>query len=389
MTLGVVLTSAIIFGGIVFVNLSAGIKTVDIQTLPGETQAPSVPFNEIKGGVDILLVGSDDRTGQGAEFGEGEADAEGRLNDVNMLFHLSEDHTSATVVSIPRDTLVDTPECTNDQGSTIDARYGVMMNSILEDGGLSCIVSTVQSMSGLSIEYAAMVQFKGVIEMSNALGGVDVCVEQRIDDPYVGLTLDPGVHSLQGADALKFLRTRHGVGDGSDLTRISNQQVFLSALMRSVKSQDTLTNVTKLYGLARAATQNMTLSSNLNSLDTMVALANALAAVPLQNIAFVRLPVAASYSQPGRVEPTADAEAMWELLRTDQPVQVANDPSVMNSVTPEPSTTAEPDSGASTDGLETEGPTADGTAPAPTPAAPAPPLDGQTADQQTCSVGQG
>lgn len=381
----VLLVSLMTFGTIVYWNLLGNVSTFELEN----NSDPSVDVFD--GGVNILLVGSDTRVGQGAEFGEGQADASGTLNDVNMLFHLSEDHSHASVVSIPRDTLVDTPQCTNDDGDQVEPRYGVMMNSILEDGGISCIVATVEEMSGLDIQYAAMITFRGVIEMSNAVGGVDVCVEQPIHDTYVGLDLDVGTHSLKGEDALKFLRTRHGVGDGSDLARITNQQVFLSALFRTVKSNETLTNPTKLYGIARAATQNMTLSSNMNSVDTLVSLATALAQVPNESMGFVRLPVADSTWSPGRVEPTADADVMWQLLRDDQPLIQSAAPEETPAPTggatadggdsgdtgatstPEDTTTASPDAA---DG-STVGPTTE-----PTPMAT---FDGQTADQETCS----
>ena len=377
MLIGVLLVSIVAFGGIVWWNLQSGVETFTLDDNTGTSDLAA-----FEGGVNILLVGSDDRTGQGEEFGEGHEDATGVLNDVNMLLHLSADHTHATVVSIPRDTLVDTPACTNDQGEAIDEAYGVMFNSILENGGMNCVVAAAESLSGLDIQFAAMVKFLGVIEMSNAVGGVEVCVEQPIDDPMLGLVLDSGTHSLQGADALQFLRTRHGVGDGSDLARISNQQVFLAALMRTVKSDDTLTNPTKLYGLARAATQNMVLSANLNSVDTLVSLALALRQVPLEKIAFVRLPVIDSEWDPGRVEPAdPDAELLWQMLRNDEQPSVHPDPTV--SETPqagdgetEPADGAEPGDGATEP--------VDGTTESPT-APPVPTLDGQTADDQTCS----
>jgi LCP family protein required for cell wall assembly len=383
----VLLVSMLTFGTIVYWNLLGNVSTFELE----DNSDPEL--DTFEGGVNILIVGSDTRVGQGEEFGEGTAEAEGTLNDVNMLFHLSEDHSHASLVSIPRDTIVDTPQCTNDEGQQVSERYGVMMNSILEDGGMGCIVSTVEEMSGLDIQFAAMITFRGVIEMSNAVGGVDVCVEQPIEDSYVGLSLDAGTHSLQGEDALKFLRTRHGVGDGSDLSRITNQQVFLSALFRTVKSNETLTNPTKLYGIARAATQNMTLSSNMNSVDTLVSLATALASVPNEAMGFVRLPVADSTWSPGRVEPTADADVMWQLLQDDQPLIQAADPDAADggSGATDDSGTTSPDattpgatddgSGATDDGT---GATDDGTGSTDAPVT-TPTFDGQTADQQTCS----
>lgn len=377
MALGVVLVSVLTFGGIVYANLQSGVQTFDLANNSPESD------DIFEGGVNILLVGSDSRADEDGNIQAGASTSV--LNDVNMLFHLSEDHSNATVVSIPRDTLVDRPQCSGDDGVTYDAREGVMINSILDDGGVNCVVSTVEDMSGIDIQYAAMIEFNGVIEMSNAVGGVEVCVEQPINDTYSDLYLDAGYHSLQGEEALKFLRTRHGVGDGSDLARIQNQQVFLSALMRTVKSNETLTNPTKVYGLARAATQNMLLSSNLNNVDTLASLAYALASVPLDQFAFVRLPVVDSSWSPGRVEPAyPEAEQMWEMIENDEPLNFGADETEAPETPGETQGPGTPESPEAT--AEDEAPSTDNgdVAPTTTPST-APELDGQTADNESCS----
>lgn len=311
----VLATSALILGSIMFVKFRSNLDIIPTQ--PGE-EAPA-PVAQMVGGVNILLVGSDDRTGQGKEFGEGLDEASGRLNDVNMIIHISQDLTHAEVVSIPRDTIIDTPSCTNDDGDRVAAQTFVPINSVLSSGGMNCVIKTAEKLTGLDIHHAAMVKFRGVIEMSNAVGGVPVCVSEQIDDTYVGLHLSPGNHTLQGEDALKFLRTRHGVGDGSDLARISNQQVFLSSLIRTIKSNDTLTNPVRLYGLAQAVTQNMTLTQSLNDMNTLMGLAQTVSKIPTEQISFISLPVAASTTVPGKVEPIdGQDEALWSMLRDDR-----------------------------------------------------------------------
>nr|WP_244964348.1 LCP family protein [Pseudoclavibacter helvolus] len=313
-----------------------------------------------------------------------------------MLLHIAEDRSSASVVSIPRDTIVNQPACTNDQGVAMDEAFEVPMNSILGEGGMNCVVSTVEAMSGIEIPYAAMVKFRGVIEMSNAVGGVDVCVANEISDDYVGLYLQPGNYSLQGEDALKFLRTRHGVGDGSDLTRIANQQVFLSSLIREVKSAGTLTNPVKLYGLGVAATQNMTMSSSLTDPNTLVSMAMALSQVPLDKITFVQLPTAAYDS--ARVQPLEpDATAMWELLRTDQSLEVAGapeptetpaDPNATVNIDPATGWQIDPTTGFPIDpatGIPVDPSTGLPVETVPTTAVPQPTLAGQRADEESCS----
>src|SRR5690606_19988506 len=143
-----------------------------------------------------------------------------------------------------------------------------------------------------------------------------------IHDKYVGLDLEAGTHHLEGWEALQFLRSRHGVGDGSDLTRISSQQVFLSSLLRKLKSEDTLTNVGKLIGLAKAAAENMQLSKELTQPATIVAMAKALNKIPMDRITFVQYPGATGGTgiYEGRVQPKKGlADQLFAAILADQP----------------------------------------------------------------------
>ena len=187
-------------------------------------------------------------------------------NDVTMLLHVTADHTSATVVSFPRD-LVSIPLCGKSISST-------MLNSTLSRG-LSCTVQTIEKMTGLTIPYAGVITFDGVTGTSNAVGGVAVCLATAVEDPYTDPQLDlaAGQQTLVGSTALSFLRSRHGVGDGSDLGRISNQQVFLSALTRKITSDGVLSNPLTLYKLANSALSNVKLSDTLTNPTTLVSIA--------------------------------------------------------------------------------------------------------------------
>jgi anionic cell wall polymer biosynthesis LytR-Cps2A-Psr (LCP) family protein len=190
-----------------------------------------------------------------------------------------------------------------------------------------------------------MINFKGVIEMSNAVGGVEVCVAKDIKDQYTFLDLKKGKHVLQGLEALQFLRTRHGVGDGSDLSRISNQQVFLTSLIRKVRSDGVLTNPVRLYSLANAAVRNMTLSSSLADLGTMVAIAGALKDIPLEKITFLQVPSRGGLPAPysGRVMPIYEkADIIFEKIATDQPLLIAKAQPGSGAVVPTPAPTTTP-----------------------------------------------
>jgi LCP family protein required for cell wall assembly len=267
----------------------------------------------------MLIVGSDTREDQGIDFGE----VESELADVIMLLHISADRTNASVVSFPRDLLVPIPSCPNPAGGSFSSMSRQMINSSIGYGGVACTHLTVQNFTGLEIPYVAMIDFKGVIEMSNAVGGVEVVIDEPMYDPFSGLDLQAGTNTLQGENALAFLRARKGIGDGSDLNRISNQQLFLSSLFAKVKTDGVLNNPIYLYSLASAAARNMRLSESMSDLGTMFNLATALREVDPSQLAFLRVPVrgARGAGEAGRLEPiTSLANSLFEKIRNDVPV---------------------------------------------------------------------
>ena len=170
-------------------------------TLGNEHVLEGVPdVGAMEGGVNLLIVGSDSRQGQGEAFGDPDEET-AVLNDVTMLMHISEDHTNASVVSFPRDMLINVPECTDPEDPTGDPLYelyDVKMNTVLSHGGLGCVVKTVETELGVTIPFAGIVQFLGVAGLSEAVGGVDVCVAEPIEDEYTGTFLDAGTHTLSG-----------------------------------------------------------------------------------------------------------------------------------------------------------------------------------------------
>ena len=374
--LAVILVSAAGVAGIATVSLaSAAQPSVHLANEKALGKIPSI--GAIDGGVNLLLVGSDSRKGQDPVFGA--EDETGDLNDVTMLMHISQDHSNVTVVSFPRDMFVPIPSCPDPSGGTFDSMTRQKINTTLTYGGLPCTVLTVEKLTGLTIPFAAEIQFGGVIEMSNAVGGVPVCVADKIEDEYTGTFLDPGEHTLSGMAALQFLRTRHGVGDGSDLTRISNQQVFLSSLVRTIKSADTLSNPVKLYSLAKAALGNMTLSDSLSNMDRVVSIALALKDIDLGKIVFVQYPTG---STEGGVIPRVDAaDALNAALLADQPIALSG--TTGGSVT-DPNAPAATQAPATTDATAAPDPAATSGTDAVLPSD----VSGQTAGQYTCSKGR-
>ena len=344
----------------------------------GDGQAPPPSIGGIDGGANILLVGGDTREGQGDGYGTDPTVNTGNLNDVTMLLHISEDHTRATVVSFPRDMLVDMPACTRPDGMEEPAASGVQINVALKHGGLPCVVRAVEAITGLEVPYGGLIQFNGVVEMSNAVGGVPVCIANRLRDRKTDLDLQPGIHPLQGREAVQFLRTRYGVGDQSDISRISNQQVFLSALLRTITSSDTLTNPAKLYGIARAAVDNMSLSTSLDSPAAITSLALTIKDIPLDEFVFVQYPT--TYLESGRVaQDAANGDRMMRLIASDADFALAPDSTGQGVVL------AEPTDPAAAPPADPAPPASDGSA--------APPavlpegVTGQTAATETCSNG--
>lgn len=355
----------------------------------GEEILADVPdIGAMEGGLNFLLVGSDKRPEDGS-FGDPELDS-AELNDVTMLLHISQDHTHVEVVSFPRDMLVDVPECPDpeDAASTLPAGYGVKLNQVLSWGGLPCVALTIGALTGVTIPVGGIVQFKGVAALSEAVGGVEVCLIDPIDDPRSGLKLEAGRQSISGYTALAFLRTRHGIGDGSDLGRIAAQQAFLASLARTLQSSGTLGNPVKLYGIAQAVLQNMTLSTSLQDPVRLVSIARTVADVDLGKIAFIQYPTAYTWDF-SAVEPTASAEIVNRALQEDEPVVFApdaGDDASYGTVTPDDAT--EPTDAATAAPATDPAATPGATAPETTPPAEQLPGDvtGQTAEDERCAA---
>lgn len=367
--------------------------TADAVELKGQ---PAVPpdLGELKGGVNMLLVGTDECEPSFAQlFGDRctGADSEGSLNDVNMLVHISDAPRRVTVISFPRDLMVPIPSCTDKDGNETSAMSKQQINSSFSYGGLSCVVQTISELSGLEIPFAAKVSFGGVINITDAIGGVDVCIANGIKDRYTGIDWPAGMRTVQGLDALQFLRTRHGVGDGGDLGRISNQQQYMSRLANKLKSQDVLSNPATLYKLASTALRNVDPSTSLTNPLTLVQIASAVKDVPFNEIVFIQYPTYTDPSNPNRVVPDrTDADTLWAALAANQALELSGNLSDGNGVvvdanaTPAPTQTPAPVNTASPAPTETAQ-----ASPAPTSDAIQLPsgIAGQTAAQATCSNG--
>ncbi|WP_345800506.1 LCP family protein [Microbacterium sp. AZCO] len=362
--------------------------TKDAVALEGQDSVPP-DIGAIEGGVNLFLAGTDAcEKAYAALFGdrcEG-PDAGGELNDVNMLVHISDNPRRVTVISFPRDLMIPIPSCTKEDGTTTSAMSKQMLNTSYSYGGLGCVVKTVSQLTGLDIQYAAKITWGGVIEITNAIGGVEVCLANGIKDPYTGINWPAGNRTIQGMDALQFLRTRHGVGNGGDLGRISNQQQYMSRLARKLVSEEVLSNPGTLYKLATTAVDNITPSQSLTNPLTLVQIALAVKNVPFDEIVFVQYPVIDDPADPNRVVPNKSAaDALLAALAANQPLQLTGDLSQGNGVVAEDSGSTP----AETPAAEPTPAATDAATPAPTQTAAELPssIAGQTAAQNTCSNG--
>ncbi|MEU0584766.1 LCP family protein [Streptomyces sp. NPDC006132] len=283
---------------------------------PTPNAAGQTPLN-------ILLIGSDARDTEENQKLGGARETFGAtpLADVQMLLHLSADRTNMSVISMPRDTLVKIPKCTDpDDGKVYAATQGrTMTNQSLGHGGPGCTVATWQELTGIHIDHFIMVDFAGVVSMADAVGGVPVCVDANIhsrtsDGKGSGLKLEKGTSYIQGEQALQWLRTRYGFEDGSDLARAKAQHMYMNAMVRQLRENATLSSPNKLRRLAEEATRAMTVDPGLDTVRKLYDLSTELRKVEPKRITMTTMP---NRYVGARVEPTEDAEQLFRLVRED------------------------------------------------------------------------
>ncbi|WP_338703636.1 LCP family protein [Streptomyces sp. Q6] len=316
-------------GGWAYWHLESNIRSVDIDKALGDDRparadqvaaspsasASASPEPVETGVLNLLVLGSDSRTGK-ANKALGGGDSGGARSDTAMVVHLNADRSEATVVSIPRDTLVERPSCPTESGGTTAVAYNVMFNSAYAVGGPVCAVKTVERLTGVRMDHFLEVDFAGFAKLVDALGGVDVTTDEDIDDELSRLHLTAGEHHLGGKQALAFARTRHGVGDGSDLGRIKLQQQLVKALADEVSGSGLLTDPTRLYKVADAATGSLTADTGLDSLTELSSLARSLSGLTSDSMTTVMMPVVPAPSDSNRVvADQPEARELWESLR--------------------------------------------------------------------------
>ncbi|MCX5050467.1 LCP family protein [Streptomyces sp. NBC_00474] len=327
---GLTLAGLLVLGagttGWAYWHLDNNIKSVDIDNALGDDRPPkAVPTPSADasteasplpaGALNILVLGSDSRSGK-ENKALGGGSSSGARSDTAMVVHIDAGRTKATVVSIPRDTLVTRPSCPLTSGGSTAVAYNSMFNSAYSVGGAVCAVKTVESITHVRMDHYVEIDFSGFAKLVNALGGVTVTIDQDIDDHDSHLQLKAGTRLLDGKQALALARTRHGIGDGSDLGRIGLQQKLVTALLEQISSTNLFTDPGRLYTVAEAVTSSLTTDTGLDSLSELVELGRSLKGLSADDVKTVMMPVVTAPSDHNRVvakEPAASR--LWKSLR--------------------------------------------------------------------------
>ncbi len=312
LTSGVILLVASVAGifGFAARNLAGNIEALEVISSPK-------PVSET-GPLNILLMGTDTRTDQGGGFGsEVEYGGTGR-SDTTILIHLSNDRKSAIAVSIPRDSVVNIPACTKEDGTTVAERTD-LFNSAFASAGPACTVKTLETLTGITINHAVIVDFIGFSNVVDALGGIKVCLTEAIDEPVengAGIQLPAGVQVVDGKNALGLMRARYSLADGSDLKRIERQQELISLTIDQITDMNLITDLPALYKVLNAATSSLRMDPGLSDLDSLVTLSTSLSSMGSQNVSFLTVPYELT-PDGNRVQWTESANQLWSAIIND------------------------------------------------------------------------
>ncbi|MEV7345666.1 LCP family protein [Streptomyces sp. NPDC093544] len=324
MVLAVLILGTAGAGYLYYQHLNDNIKKDDLNIGDAKDRAAESEANAAgQTPLNILLIGSDARdTEENQELGGAKETFGGvPLADVQMLLHLSADRTNMSVVSMPRDTLLDIPKCTDPDDGQVYAASSVptMTNQTLGRGGPGCTVATWEKLTDIHIDHFMQIDFSGVVSMADAIGGVPVCVDANIyskdsQGHGSGLKLEEGTTYVKGEQALEWLRTRYGFEDGSDLARAKAQHQYMNSMVRELRDNATVSNPTKLRSLAETATKALTVDTGLGTVKKLYDLSNELRKVEPKRITMTTMP---NRYVGARVEPTDDAAKLFRLVRED------------------------------------------------------------------------
>ena len=317
------------------------------------------------GDENFLIIGVDSRIGANSEMGAGDTSiAAGSRSDTIMLVNIPANRKRVVAVSFPRDLAITPMKCqawdpeTGRYGPVYDKEIGewtenerltgTKLNSAYALGGPKCLVKVIQKISGLAINRFMAVDFAGFAKMVDALGGVEVCSTTPLEDAELGTVLAmAGRQRIDGPTALNYVRARSIATEGNgDYGRIKRQQLFLSSLLRSMISTDTLFDLSRLDDVVNMFIDDSYVD-NVRTKD-LVRLGQSLQGINAGRITFVTLPTTGAADYEGNEVPrTEDVRALFDAIIDDDPLPGEND----NNETLNPLTTS------TTSGSETTSPT--------------------------------
>lgn len=292
-------------------NITESINVGDDQNFQAPQVEPGDPIN-------IVLMGSDTREGKGDSGTYGNSsEITGARSDTTIVVHVSGDRQHAMAVSIPRDSSVTLPMCKGPDGKQVGG-YHAIFNAAYEIGGPGCTVKLINQLTGLQMDHYVVVDFAGFKNVVDALGGVDVCLKNPVNDPDSRLKLSAGEHTISGDQALAFVRARKTIGDGSDLSRIQRQQEFLSSAIRKVTSAGVLTNPVQLYSVLKAAAKSITTDSGLANIDALKQMALTVSDVKPSSIVFATVPTTYDDNGSSVTWVPSESQELWDAMRNDE-----------------------------------------------------------------------
>ncbi|MFH9074246.1 LCP family protein [Streptomyces alboflavus] len=310
-------------GYLYYQHLNSNLETDDLNL--GDHRAPEpTPNSAGQTPLNILLIGSDARDSKENQKLGGAKETFGGppLADVQMLLHLSADRSNMSVISMPRDTLLTIPKCTDPDDGKVYPESGprTMTNESLGRGGPGCTVATWEKLTNIHINHFMMVDFAGVVSMADAIGGVPVCVDKNIhsrtsEGKGSGLKLEKGTTNIKGEQALQWLRTRYGFEGGTDISRAKAQHMYMNSLVRTLRENTGLTSPNRLRKLAENATRALKVDPGIGSPLKLIGLGNELKKVSPERTTMTTMPF--EYSGARVVPKPGDAEQLFRLVRDD------------------------------------------------------------------------
>ena len=299
-------------------HLNGNLTTLDVTGTFVEPPLDKVKAEGPKDPLNILVMGSDSREGEGNNI-DG-LTGSGQRSDTTILLHLAADRKRAYGISVPRDSLVERPDCKDGDGDVIPGASDVMWNEAFNLAGPGCTISQFEQTTGVPVDHYVVLDFQGFQDMVDAVDGVPVCIPETIDDREHGIYLEAGTREISGKEALSYVRQRYAVGDGSDIGRLKRQQAFMSAMANKVISAGTLANPVTLVRFLNAATKSLTVDTGLGNLSKLAKLGYQFKDIGLSKIQFSTIPWEYTADRNRVVWAEPAAQDVWDRIRNDEPL---------------------------------------------------------------------